>query len=196
LKFLPDVIASFIENEPGILVSLRARSSEAVLQHLSSQQFDLGFAALDIDHPAVTRRAIFTASMQAVLPLGHPLAGKDRLEPRDFHQQPFVALGAEIMTRSETDIFLARDNAKPRIVAEAQLSASICELVGNGAGVSIVEPVTAANFAATGRVIARPLSPELPFRYDLLLPALREPSRVAARFLDLVEARFAALLGD
>jgi DNA-binding transcriptional LysR family regulator len=194
LKFLPEVIATFITAQPGITVSLRARSSQAVLRHLSSQQFDLGFAALDTDHPAVRRRPICTAPMQAVLPVGHPLGGKDRLEPADFHEQPFVALGAEIATRSETDTFLAIGNARPRIVAEAQLSASICELVANGAGVSIVEPVTAANFAAAGRVIARPLHPEQPFRYDLLLPALREPSRVAARFLELVEARFATLL--
>lgn len=194
LKFLPEVIATFITAQPGITVSLRARSSQAVLRHLSSQQFDLGFAALDTDHPAVRRRPICTAPMQAVLPVGHPLCRKDRLEPADFHEQPFVALGAEIATRSETDTFLAMGNARPRIVAEAQLSASICELVANGAGVSIVEPVTAANFAAAGRVIARPLHPEQPFRYDLLLPALREPSRVAARFLELVEARFATLL--
>lgn len=193
LKFLPDAMAAFVKAEPGITVSLRARSSQAVLRHLSSQQFDLGFAALDIDHPAVKRRPICTAPMQAVLPVGHPLGRKDRLEPGDFHEQPFVALGAEIATRSETDMFLAAGNARPRIVAEAQLSASICELVASGAGISIVEPVTAANFAATGKVLARPLHPDQPFRYDLLMPALREPSRVATRFLDLVEAQFAAL---
>ncbi|MGB4827049.1 MAG: LysR substrate-binding domain-containing protein [Paracoccaceae bacterium] len=196
LKFLPDVIAAFVKAEPGITVSLRARSSQAVLRHLSSQQFDLGFAALDTDHPAVRRRPIWSAPMMAVLPIGHPLGRKDRLEPADFHEQPFVALGAEISTRSETDTFLAAGHARPLVVVEAQLSASICELVANGAGLSIVEPVTAANFAAAGRVLARPLHPEQPFRYDLLLPALREPSRVATRFLEMVEARFSDLLGN
>lgn len=196
LKFLPNAIADFVKAEPGITVSLRARSSQAVLRHLSSQQFDLGFAALDTEHPAVTRRPIFTAPMQAVLPIGHPLGEKDSLEPADFHDRPFVVLGAEISTRSETDVFLAIGNARPRIVAEAQLSASICELVSSGAGLSIVEPVTAANFAAAGKVIARPLHPSQPFRYDLLMPALREPSRVATRFLDLVEAQFDALLNQ
>ncbi|MGB0914179.1 MAG: LysR substrate-binding domain-containing protein, partial [Phaeobacter italicus] len=138
LKFLPDAIAAFIKAEPGITVSLRARSSQAVLHHLSSQQFDLGFAALDMDHPAVTCRPIYTASMQAVLPVGHPLERKECLEPGDFHGQPFITLGAEISTRSETDVFLAAGGARPHIVAEAQLSASICELVACGAGLSIV----------------------------------------------------------
>lgn len=193
LKFLPDVMAEFAKIAPGIVVSLRARSSQAVLQHLVSQQFDLGFATLDTDHPAVRRRAICTAPMMAVLPLGHPLAAKARLEPADFHDQPFVALGAEIATRSETDGFMAQGRAQPRVVAVAQLSASICELVAAGVGLSIVEPVTALNFAVAGRVAVRPLHPHQPFRYDLLLPALREPSRAAAQFLDLVEQRFAKL---
>ncbi len=194
LKLLPDVIAEFITQEPGITVSLRARSSQAVLRHLSSQQFDLGFAALDNDHPAVIRKPIFTAPMLAVLPIGHELERKDVLEPADFNQLPFIALGAEIGTRSETDQFLSAGGARPRIVAEAQLSASICELVAAGAGISIVEPITAINFANAGRITVRPLAPEQPFRYDLLLPALRQPSRVASRFLELVEDRFATFV--
>ena len=193
LQFLPQVMADFAKTAPGIVVSLRARSSQAVLQHLVSQQFDLGFAALETDHPAVRRTPICTAPMMAVLPVGHPLAKKTRLEPADFHDQPFIALGAEITTRSETDAFLALGNAHPRLVAVAQLSASICELVANGAGVSIVEPVTALNFVDRGRIVARPLQPEQPFRYDLLLPVLREPSRVATQFLALVDAKFARL---
>lgn len=196
LKFLPDVIASFIRIEPRVTISLRTRSSQAVLRHVSSQQFDLGFAAIEGEHPAVTRRPIFTAPMRAVLPIGHPLAGKAFLEPGDFHEQAFIALGSEISTRSETDAFLAASNARPRVVAEAQLSASICELVAGGAGISVVEPVTAANFEASNRVITRPLRPEQPFQYDLLLPALREPSRLATRFLELAETQFARLLGN
>ena len=173
-------------------VSLRTRSSQAVLRHLSSQQFDLGFATLDNDHPAVLRRPLFTGPMLAVLPPGHKLERKTVLEPKDFDQQPFIALGAEIGTRSETDAFLSLGDARPRIVAEAQLSASICEMVAAGAGVSIVEPVTARHFAELGRCVVRPLSPAQPFRYDLLLPATRQPSRVAGQFLRLVNARFEA----
>lgn len=196
LKFLPEVIASFIKIEPGVTISLRTRSSQAVLRHVSSQQFDLGFAAIDADHPAVTRRPIFAAPMKAVLPIGHPLSEKAYLEPKDFHEQPFVALGSEISTRSETDAFIAVGKAKPRVVAEAQLSASICELVAGGAGLAVVEPVTAANFASENKVVTRPLLPEQPFQYELLLPALREPSRLATRFLKLVDAQFARLLNE
>jgi len=186
LQFLPALIARFVALEPGISVSLRIRSSQAVLRHVSSQQFDIGFAAIEIKHPAVIRVPLVTAPMLAVLPPGHPLCRKAVLRPEDFHEQPFIALGSEISTRSEIDAFLALGKARPVLVAEAQLSFAICELVASGAGVSIVEPVTAAQFRRAGRVATLPLIPEQPFRYDVLRPALREPSLVTRRFLDLL----------
>lgn len=194
LKFLPDVIAEFIAEQPGITVSLRARSSQAVQRHLISQQFDLGFVALETDHPAVRRRTIWQTHLLAALPLGHALAQKQVLEPLDFHLQPFIALGAEIKTRSETDQFLALGPSRPQIVAEAQLSSSICELVAAGTGVSIVDPVTATYLALAERIVIRPLRPAQPFRYEILTPAMRQPSRMASRFLKLVEKRFSLLL--
>ena len=57
LQFLPGAIADFTAERPGIAVSLRVRSSHAVVQHLSSQQFDVGFSALDFDLPAIRRYA-------------------------------------------------------------------------------------------------------------------------------------------
>jgi DNA-binding transcriptional LysR family regulator len=129
--------------------------------------------------------------MLVVLPRDQDLERKDRLTPSDFDQQPFIALGAEIGTRSETALFLASENARPRVVAEAQLSASVCEFIASGAGLSIVEPVTATNFANAGKISARPLDPEQPSRYDLLLPALRRPHRAAT---ELVEQHFETLL--
>lgn len=195
LHFLPEAIARFTREEPGITVSLRARSSQAVLRHVSSQQFDLGFAEFSSEHPAVKNKPIWTVPMQAILPVDDPLSKKEFLTPKDFHERPYIVHGAEDPTRNEIDRIFNAEGVRPRIVSEAQLSASICELVANGAGVSVIEPVTAAYFGAFNKIEARPFRPAIPFRYELLLPALREPSRIATRFLELVEAQFQALLG-
>lgn len=49
-------------------------------------------------------------------------------------------------------------------------------------------------FAAAGKVVARPLTPEQPFRYDLLLPVQRKPSRVSEHFVELLITKFDELL--
>nr|WP_255456260.1 LysR substrate-binding domain-containing protein [Sedimentitalea sp. CY04] len=196
LQFLPRVVAEFVADEPGIRISLRARSSQAVLQHVSSQQFDLGFASIDAEHPAVEKRVMATGKMKAVLPADHPLCEKSVLQITDFDGQSFVALGEEISTRAETDVYFAAGGARPRVVAEAQLSASICEMVACGAGISIVEPVTAANFLAAGKVTVRDVEPAQPFSYEVLMPTLHKPSRVSMGFLNLVETRLKDLLDN
>lgn len=193
LQFLPAIIAEFTRDRPGIAVSLRVRSSHAVVQHLSSQQFDMGFSALEIDLPQVRRDALGTMPMLAVLPVGHRLCEKPVLEPRDFHQQPFIALGTEISTRSDTDEFFSACRVRPRVVAEAQLSFAICAMVSAGAGISVVEPITALHCAGLRMVATRPILPSQPFTYDLLTPALRPPSRMVSDFADRVRQRFEAM---
>lgn len=190
LQFLPAAIADFIRDRPGITVSLRVRSSHAVIQHLASQQFDMGFSAVEIDLPSVRREPLGTMPMLAVLPLGHPLCEKMVLEPGDFHQQPFIALGSEISTRSDTDRFFAAHRVRPRVVAEAQLSFAICAMVAAGAGISIVEPMTALHCAKLGMIHIRPTAPEQSFTYDILTPALRSSSRLVHDLTDRVRRRF------
>lgn len=193
LSFLPSVIADFLKERPRIAVSLRVRSSHAVVQHVSSQQFDLGLSALEIDLPAVRRETLATLPMLAVLPPGHPLCEKQALEPLDFHQTPFIALGSEISTRSDTDRFFSLQKVRPQVIAEAQLSFSICALVAAGAGISIVEPVTARHCANLGMVETRPLLPEQPFTYDMLTPALLPSSRLVGEFAAKVREGFSKL---
>lgn len=193
LSFLPSVIADFLKVRPRITVSLRVRSSHAVVQHVSSQQFDIGFSALDVDLPAIRREPLGTLPMLAVLTPNHPLCEKPVLEPSDFHKRPFIALGSEISTRSDTDQFFSMQKVRPLVVAEAQLSFSICAMVAAGAGISIVEPVTARHCADLGMVEVRPLLPEQPFTYDILTPALLPSSRLVGEITARVKERFAAL---
>ena len=92
-----------------------------------------------------------------------------------------------------TDRFFADHGIKPRVVAEAQLSFAICAMVAGGAGVSIVEPVTALHCAHLGMVVARPIRPVQPFTYDILTPALRPASRLVSDLVQRVRQRFAGL---
>ncbi|AWX93919.1 hypothetical protein DPM13_15465 [Paracoccus mutanolyticus] len=108
---------------------LRVRSSHAVIQHLSSQQFDVGFSALEFDLPQVRREPLGTMPMLAVLPLGHFMCDKSVLEPKDFHQQPFIALGSEISTRSDTDRH-CRDETEDAVSRRARDADSFAMLPG------------------------------------------------------------------
>jgi len=196
LRFLPQVIAEFIADQPGVRIALRVHSSTEVQRNVSSQQFDLGFAAVEADHPSVLRRPLAESALEAVLPPVHPLCRHDSLSAEALQAHPFLALGEEVTTRRDSDIWFAAHGATPDVVAEAQLSAALVEMAAAGLGVGFVDPVTARLAATDGRVARRPLAPAIPFTYDLLQPALRQPSRTASRFLALAKTRLEAVLSD
>jgi len=196
LRFLPQVIAEFVADQPGVRIALRVHSSAEVLRNVSSQQFDLGFAAVEADHPSVLRRPLAESALEAVLPPAHPLCRNHRLTAEDLQPHRFLALGEEVTTRRDCDIWFAAHGSTPAVVAEAQLSAALVEMAAAGLGVGFVDPVAARLAATDGRVARRPLAPAIPFTYELLQPALRQPSRIASRFLALAQTRLEAVLSD
>lgn len=80
--------------------------------------------------------------------------------------------------------------ALPTRGQSAAYPSAICSMVGGGAGVSIIEPVTARQCAALGMVAIRPITPEQFFTYDMLTPALRPASRLVQDLADRVRREF------
>ncbi len=192
LGFLPRVIRRFSERHPNVSISLQIRSSTKVMEWIASQQFDIGFAAVQQSHPAVVQELLLEAPFVAIMPADHPLARKKRLEPKDFEGQDFISLRPELNTRGRIDEIFAAANVRRRTVIDTQLAAAVCKLVAEGGGLSLVEPVTAAEFMGQG-IVARPFRDDLIFRYSLLRPLYRPLSMVTRTLVDLVRRELAAL---
>ena len=192
LGFLPRVIRRFSERHPNVSISLQIRSSTKVMEWIASQQFDIGFAAVQQSHPAVVQELLLEAPFVAIMPTDHPLAQKKRLEPKDFEGEDFISLGPELNTRGRIDEIFAAANVRRRTVIDTQLAAAVCKLVAEGGGLSLVEPVTAAEFMGQG-IVARPFRDDLTFRYSLLRPLYRPLSMVTRTLVDLVRRELAAL---
>lgn len=62
------------------------------------------------------------------------------------------------------------------MVVETHSAASVCAMVRAGAGVSIVNPLTALDYAASG-VTVRRFSIDVPFTVSLIRPLHRPPPR-------------------
>ncbi len=190
LGLLPRVIARFQKIHPEVQVSLQIRSSVRVLEWLASQQFDLGFAALRHSHPGVEQALLIESPYVAVLPAGHRLARRAVLEPADFAGENFISVGEEIGARSLINEIFEAAGVERRTKIDTQLASAICQLVAEGAGLSLVEPITAWEYRHLG-VVARPFRPALFFRHSLLMPALRPPARLAEVFVKLVREELA-----
>jgi len=193
LGFLPRIIKQFSELHAGVSISLQIRSSIKVLEWVASQQFDLGFAAVQHEHPAVEQELLMEAPLVLVMPPGHTLQAKRTIGPGDLQDESFISLGPELNTRAKIDEIFAQAKVSRRLAVETQLSAAVCRIVAEGGGVSLVEPITARDFLERGDVIARPFRPELLFRYSVLFPVHRSRSKLCTEFLELVKTELSSL---
>jgi DNA-binding transcriptional LysR family regulator len=192
LVFLPRVVAEFIEARPGVTVSLQTRSSLQIKEWIAAQLYDIGLAELPVDDPAIEVEAL-SFNCVCVMPAGHALAREEVITPHHLSGLPIIALSRDHMTHFRLrDAFLAAGVPwSPR--CECQLFAPACSLVAGGAGIAVVEPITAANYADRG-LVSRPFEPRIPFDIGLLYPAMRPRSNLAREFTVLLRERFSPYL--
>jgi len=187
LEFLPRMISRFCKDKPDISISMQIHSSQRVLQCIASQQFDLGFAEIDTEHPAVEARLIYGAPMVAILPKGHTLLARPNLAPQDFQDENFVSLGSNYISRRRVDAVFFANNVERKMQIETQLSMAVGNLVANGVGISIIDHVTAFSLRDRGLIETRPFLPEISYNYYVLLPSHRPLSRLGETFLKIAQ---------
>src|SRR3546814_15114302 len=94
----------------------------------------------------------------------------------------FVSLASEDAARGRIDRLFEQASVRRRIVVETQYSVTICNLVRNGVGVSLVNPLALEGLDRTGLTVV-PFKPAVHFRTLLIPPPCGTLSQVAGAFL-------------
>lgn len=158
--FLPRVVASFMLEHEGVDVALVAHESAVVLEHVSAQRCDLGMLAQSMAHPQVRLEALGEWPMRCIVPRGHRLARKRAISAADCADEAFVSFAATSERRSRVDRVFAEAGVVRRLCVEATLAQSVVSLVEAGAGIALVDALTAAGAAAC--VAVKRFAPALP----------------------------------
>ncbi len=184
--FLPRVITRFSSLFPQVDVSLQVRSAGAVRAVTATQEFDLGFlpGLGDYTEPHVHHFA--TVDAVCILPTDHPLSNLTEIRPEDLQGISFVGLVKDDITRRQVDQLFRAADIPLRQHVETQFAATICNFVIGGAGVSIVSPFAAADFAGRG-LIMRPFRPAVKVDYQMVMPSMRPQSAVTRKFLTVLQ---------
>lgn len=186
VSFLPKVIAAFRKEHPGVTIQLQTRSSSTVRQWMANQQFDIGLATPARELPGIRMERFLRCAGACVLPAGHRLATKDQIVPADLAGEPFISLALEDGARHRIDRIFEDAGVEREMVVETQYAMTICALVMQGLGCSILNPVTAADYAERGLTV-RSFAPEVFFEYMIFTPKLRPVSQVALAFIAMLE---------
>ncbi|OQS50170.1 LysR family transcriptional regulator [Chromobacterium violaceum] len=189
---LPGVCADFVADFPDVGVDISPQESPWLEEWLAAQRFDLGLTEQQQAPAGCQTQPLWQGDELCVLPAGHPLAEKRRLEARDFDGLSFISLAASDSYRQQVDAWLAREGVSRRLQLSCHSAASVCEMVRLGLGVAIVNPLTALAEAERGLAV-RPLAESIPFSVQLVLPQFRPASPLPARFIAALRRRVSEL---
>ena len=193
LGFLPAVIEEFNRAHPQVTIVLEVNLSARVEESVAAQHVDLGIGQFPFRRTGIESEVFCSAPQYLVVPEGHPLAGRAYVRPADVREFPFIALARDQVGWHVIDRVFDRAGIQPKVLAETQVNAVICDLVRRGLGVGVVDAFTAADFAGRG-IVALPFRPRIEFRLGILYPTHRPLSRVARAFLAVLRRRRSELL--
>lgn len=186
LSLLPQAITSFTNQHPDVRVSMQMHSSSTVLEMIHHDRCDLGFAMLPMRSTKYgNSETILTARMVGVVPANHPLAVKTSLRPEDFAGERFISMLPMMEPRMRIDSIMMSHRVARRMGIETQTSAAVIQLVESGAGISIIDPLTASAYIGA-RLKFIPFEPSIVDSYSILISQRNSSTLILKPFVDQV----------
>lgn len=199
---VPDLICTHVGSNPETTATLLSRSSDAVVQLVGSQQFDVGIADHDPDRDIETtliHASTFRFECLCAVPADSPLAAVKVLGPADLDTHPMATLYREHRSFQTTRRVFEAAEAKLSVRFVGQFFLPLLAYVQRGLAAAIVDPLTAESWqSSTARpdeIVFRPFAPAIPFEVDLLTPAYRPESLLAGAFVERMIASLNRLGG-
>ncbi|GLU31616.1 LysR substrate-binding domain-containing protein [Trinickia caryophylli] len=189
LAFLPHAIADYLGTHVEANVSLLVHSSRTVVDMVVGQRCDVGIAILAMNHPSAHGERLISTRMVCAMPVGHRLCARDTIRPQDLAGERFVAHPRTLDSRLQIDALFAAHGVPVKLQLETQVSQSICAFVEAGAGVSLIDAITAWSYRGRG-VVFKPFEPLLVTDFSVLTPSQRPPALLTRSFVEHVR-RFA-----
>jgi DNA-binding transcriptional LysR family regulator len=195
LSFLPHAIAAYLRDRPEASISLSIHSSRTVVDMVIGQRCDVGIAILPMLHSTAHGEHLLSTRMVCALPSGHRLCSRDVINVHDLEGETLVAQARSVEARLQMDALFASSGVLVKPQVEAQLGHAICSFVAAGAGVALVDALSAWGFS-NERVVFKPFTPAITNDFAVLTPSQRPVPLLLSSFITHVRAFAVAELGS
>jgi DNA-binding transcriptional LysR family regulator len=151
LDVVPSALSRLVRQFPSARVYMETVPVRDMTGLLARNEADVAISTLPVAHAALASERIGRWSLACVFPKGHKLERKSRVALRDLEGERLVAFGAD------TPQGKMLESSQVRSQIEVRSGQVACSLVAKGAGVAIVDNLTASAWP-DGRIAFRPLS--------------------------------------
>lgn len=185
--WLPQVLAGFQAQYPGIELQVADVLSEPCIELVRHGEADFALAATRAETPELRAEPFCSDDFYLVCPAAHPLAEARDVRPRDVAAWPFIHLSRTSSVRQYLDA--ATHPQTMQTVMEVDQLATVMGMVRAGIGISVVPWLTLFHFQAPDIVTRRLSWPGLKRHIYLVRPRDRSLSVAAQGFYEWVMAR-------
>ena len=161
-------VTRFMKAAPDVRVTLDVRRHREAERWLAGREYDLGVGALPVSHPDVGTEGLVQTRAQVVLPRGHPWSTRATILVEDLLGEPIIALMPGLIQRAQADDLFGSVGLARSFACEVASTRLACQLVADGAGVTIADSLSAYGFGPA--LVLRPIVPERWISFGLLLP--------------------------
>lgn len=180
---LPAVCHRFRERHHSVGISIVAQEPPLLEEWLTTQRHDLGLTENSTVPSGTHQEAVFYFEEVCITPIGHHLLEKEVLHPSDFEGEEFISQSPVDPIRLQLDEIFRQNNVRRVLSLEACDSLTICKMVREGLGVSIINPMTALGFPQDC-IGMRRFSIPVPYCINVIRPEFRPHSHLFDQFIE------------
>lgn len=182
--FLLDTIARFKESHPDVGVRLVDVGLGELLRMIAERTCDIGLGiTLEADAYGAEVTPLGRCEARCALPVSHPRNKPGAIPLPRIRNEPFVELSPGSPLRTRIDYLFETIDVRRTIAAELRTLRSVCDLVGKGTGIAVIDPI-AELLIDRRRVVTKPLIPTIDWEIALFSPRDKPLSQVARSFVE------------
>ena len=142
-----DALAAFHLSHPGVELSLQEDNSDRLVDAVRAGTMDVALVGVAGDAPFdLESSVIISEGLVAVVPDGHPLAGKRVTTLAALAKYPILSLPAGTGVRSVYDRACLAQGRQPKVALAASAPDAVVDLAARGLGVGILSETMASHY--------------------------------------------------
>ena len=141
---VPEIVASFRGEHPGVRFDLRPLRDELVAPMFSEGRIDLAITSARPDDPLSGWAGLLTEPLRLAVPTHHRLADEEAVALADVATEPFIALRPTYILRGSTERLCRQAGFMPQVAFEGDDLPMVLGFVAAGLGVALVPDANSA----------------------------------------------------
>ena len=151
--FMPQLLARFFRQHPGIQVSLQVANRDAVIRQVEENRADLAIMGRPPEGVEMQAESFLQNPLVIIAAPGHPLAGQRHIRPEHLARETFLLREPGSGTRSVVERFFANNRIPLTASMEMDTNEAIKQSVQAGMGLGVISLQSIELELETGRLV-------------------------------------------